>query len=149
MAGLKKSWQATRHACYSHLATQELFRWVAGRVVCGRGGVRPRVCLYVCRMRTPPKLKAREVLSAEIGNTKKVQPYSSRYFLPGKIAGKAAIFLLDSRCTTNLLSHCLFDTLSTRDQAGLKPYKSEHGWWMGHVYPSTASLTWLEESKIE
>jgi len=100
-------------------------------------------------MRTPPKLKAREVLSAEIGNTKKVQPYSSRYFLPGKIAGKAAIFLLDSRCTTNLLSHCLFDTLSTRDQAGLKPYKSEHGWWMGHVYPSTASLTWLEESKIE
>jgi len=51
------------------------------------------------------------------------QPYGSSYFLPGKLAGKAATFLLDTRCTTNLLSRRLFDTLS----ASLEPYKGEHG----------------------
>ena len=31
------------------------------------------------------------------------QPHGSSYFLPGKIAGKPANFLLDSGCTTNIL----------------------------------------------
>jgi len=56
-----------------------------------------------------------------------VQPYGGSYFLPGKIAGKVVTFLLDSGCTTNLLSRQLFETLSARDKAGLEPYDREHG----------------------
>jgi len=56
-----------------------------------------------------------------------VQPYGDSYFLPGKIAGKAVTFLLDSGSTTNLLSRQLFDTLSARDKTGLEPYDGEHG----------------------
>jgi len=41
-----------------------------------------------------------------------MQPHGNSYFLPGKIAGKPANFLLDSGCTTNLLSRQFFDTLS-------------------------------------
>jgi len=55
------------------------------------------------------------------------QPYGSSYFLPGKLAGKAATFLLDTGCTTNLLCQRLFDTLSTTDQANLEPYEGAHG----------------------
>lgn len=46
--------------------------------------------------------------------------------LLGKIAGKAVTFLLDSGCTTNLLSRRLFDTLGPREQEGLEPYQGEH-----------------------
>jgi len=45
------------------------------------------------------------------------QPYGSSSFLPGKLAGKAATFLLNTGCTTNLLSRRLFDTLNARDRA--------------------------------
>jgi len=55
------------------------------------------------------------------------QPYGSSYFLPGKLAGKAVTILLDTGCTTNLLSRRLFDTLSARDRANLEPYEGEHG----------------------
>jgi len=55
------------------------------------------------------------------------QPYGSSYFLPGKLAGKAVTFLLDTGCTTNLLSRRLFDTLSARDRASLEPYERDHG----------------------
>jgi len=55
------------------------------------------------------------------------QPYRSSYFLPSKLAGKAATFLLDTGCTPNLLSRHLFDTLSARDRASLEPYEGEHG----------------------
>jgi len=34
----------------------------------------------------------------------RVQPHGSSFFLPGHIAGKPAHFLLDSGCTTNILS---------------------------------------------
>jgi len=34
----------------------------------------------------------------------RMQPHGSSYFLPGKLAGKPAHFLLDSGCTTNILS---------------------------------------------
>jgi len=43
------------------------------------------------------------------------------------LAGKAVTFLLDTGCTTNLLSRRLFDTLSARDRASLEPYEGEHG----------------------
>jgi len=55
------------------------------------------------------------------------QPYGSSYFLPGKLAGKAVTFLLDTGCKTNLLSRRLFHTLSARDRASLEPYDGEHG----------------------
>jgi len=56
-----------------------------------------------------------------------MQPHSSSYFLPGKIAGKPANLLLDSGCTTNLLSHQFFDTLSAKVRNGLEPYEGDHG----------------------
>jgi len=55
------------------------------------------------------------------------QPYGSSYFLLGKFAGKAATFLLDTGCTTNLLSQRLFDTLNAEDRANLEPYEGKHG----------------------
>jgi len=55
------------------------------------------------------------------------QPYGSSYFLPGKLAGKTVTFLLDTGCTTNLLSQRLFDTLSARNRASLEPYNGEPG----------------------
>jgi len=56
-----------------------------------------------------------------------MQPHGSSYFLPGKIAGKTANFLLDSGCTTNLLSRQFFDTLGATIRRGLEPYKGNHG----------------------
>jgi len=56
-----------------------------------------------------------------------MQPNGSSYFLPKKIAGKPTNFLLDSGCTTNLLSRQFFDTLSAKVRDGLEPYKEEHG----------------------
>jgi len=55
------------------------------------------------------------------------QPHGSSYFLPGKIAGKPANFLLGSGCTTNLLSRQFFDTLSAKVRCGLEPYEGDHG----------------------
>jgi len=60
-----------------------------------------------------PQLHANEVSPPEMNRSVSPQPYGSSYFLPGKLAGKAATFLLDTWCTTNLLSRRLFDTLST------------------------------------
>jgi len=55
------------------------------------------------------------------------QPHGSSYFLPGKIAGKPANSLLDSGCTTNLLSRQFFDTLSAKVRSGLEPYEGDRG----------------------
>jgi len=55
------------------------------------------------------------------------QPNGSSYFLPSKLGGKSATFLLDTGCTTNLLSRHLFDTLSAKDRANLEPYEEGHG----------------------
>jgi len=41
----------------------------------------------------------------------RVQPHGDSYFLPEKVAGKPVTFLLDSGCTTNLLSRRVFDAL--------------------------------------
>ena len=56
-----------------------------------------------------------------------MQPHRNRYFLPGKIAGKAATFLLDSGCTMNLISRQLFDTLSAKVRSEMEPYNGEYG----------------------
>jgi len=54
------------------------------------------------------------------------QLHGSSYLLPGKLAGKAATFLLDTGCTTHLLSRRLFDTPNARDWVNLEPYEGEH-----------------------
>jgi len=57
----------------------------------------------------------------------RVQPHDSSYFLPGNIAGRPAHFLLDSGCTTNILSRQFFDTLSVTTKKRLAPYEGGHG----------------------
>jgi len=77
----------------------------------------------VCNRRQPrtPRLTARAVQPQWV----RTQPHGNSYFLPGKIAGKAATFLLDSGCTTNLISRQLFDTLSAKVRSELEPYDGE------------------------
>jgi len=57
----------------------------------------------------------------------RMQTHGSSYFLLGTITGKPAHFLLDSGCTTNILSRQLFDTLSVTIRKGLAPYEGDHG----------------------
>jgi len=57
----------------------------------------------------------------------RVQPHGDSYFLPGKVAGRSVTFLLDSRCTTNLLSRRVFDALPPKERRELAPYTGEHG----------------------
>jgi len=57
----------------------------------------------------------------------RVQPHGSSFFLPGHIAGKPAYFLLDSGCTTNILSRQFFDTLGVTIKRRLAPYEGGHG----------------------
>jgi len=59
--------------------------------------------------------------------SRRTQPYGSSYFLPRKNLGKTATFLLDTECTTTLLSRRLFDTLGARERASLEPYEGAHG----------------------
>jgi len=57
----------------------------------------------------------------------RVQPHKSSFFLPGHIAGKPAHFLLDSGCTTNILSRQFFDTLGVAIKRRLAPYEGSPG----------------------
>jgi len=57
----------------------------------------------------------------------RVQPHGSSFFLPGHIAGKPAHFLLDSDCTTKILSRQFFDTLGVAIKRRLVPYEGDHG----------------------
>ena len=57
----------------------------------------------------------------------RVQPHGSSFFLPGHIAGKPAHFLLDSGCTTNILSRQFFDTLDVAIKKRLAPYEGGPG----------------------
>lgn len=75
------------------------------------------------KVQVHPKLHAPDVLLSE---TSRTQLYGS-HFLPGKLAGKVATFLLDTGCTTNLLSRCVFDTFSAENRAYLETYEGEHG----------------------
>jgi len=108
-----------------------------------RACTRPPVCeqdrdvpyLHKQRRRRPHKPKAQvhsqlhahEVSPQATNRSVNAQPYGSSYFLPAKLAGKAVTFLLDTGCTTNLLSRRLFDILSARDRSSLEPYDGEHG----------------------
>jgi len=74
-----------------------------------------------------PTVQTQEVSPPETDYSEHTQPYGSSCILPGKIAGKAATFLLDTGCTTNLLSRRLFDTLGARERESLKLYDGEQG----------------------
>jgi len=74
-----------------------------------------------------PAVPTQVVSPPETTRSRSTQPYGSSYFLPEKISGKAATFLLDTGCTTNLLSRRLFDTLGARERASLEPYEGAHG----------------------
>jgi len=54
-------------------------------------------------------------------------PHESSLFLPGKVVDRPAKFLVDSGCTTNLLSRKFFDTLSAPVRRRLRPYEGNHG----------------------
>jgi len=56
-----------------------------------------------------PAVRTQVVSPPETNHSRSTQPHGSSYFLPRKISGRAATFLLDTGCTTNLLSRRLFD----------------------------------------
>jgi len=45
----------------------------------------------------------------------------------GKMVNKAVTFLLNPGCTSNLLSHRLFDTLGAHERASIESYERAHG----------------------
>ena len=54
------------------------------------------------------------------------RPYRASYFIPGKVEGRSAQFLLDTGCTTNLLAKHVFDRLPERIRSQKQEYAS-HG----------------------
>ena len=54
------------------------------------------------------------------------RPYNTSYFVPGRIEGSPVQFLLDTGCTTNLISKHVFDRLPTRVKQCLQEGES-HG----------------------
>jgi len=80
------------------------------------------------RLRKPHTKRAPPCLAeAEHAEGVRVQPHGDSYFLPGKVAGSLVTFLLDSGCTTNLLSQRVFDTLPLKEKRELAPYTGEPG----------------------
>jgi len=67
------------------------------------------------------------VAKTEHAGEVRVQPHGDSYFLPGKVTGRDVTFLLDSGCTTNLLSQRVFNTLPLKERKGLAPYTREPG----------------------
>ena len=89
----------------------------------------PKVPRRVKRQRGQVSVRMQEASSQPTpAYTEEVEkPYGSSYFLPGKVAGKSATFLIDTGCTTNLLSKRLFDSLSSKDRQEMQPYEGAHG----------------------
>ena len=55
----------------------------------------------------PPEIKSRssDFQAQQVYD----RPYRASYFIPGKVEGRSAQFLLDTGCTTNLLAKHVFD----------------------------------------
>jgi len=109
---------------------------------------KPQKSPVVPRTFKRPTAQTQEVPPPETDYTKHTQPYGSSYFLPSKIAGKAATFLLDTGCTTNLLSRCLFDTLGAHEQESLELYDGEHGTLSGGSSIPFYGLVSLPEGSV-
>jgi len=83
---------------------------------------------HLQRPRKPPKKRAPpRVAKTEHTEEVRVRPHGESYFLPGKITGKDVTFLLDSGCTTNLLSRRVFNTLPPKERRELAPYTEKPG----------------------
>jgi len=83
---------------------------------------------YLLRPRKPPKKRAPpRVAKSEQAGEVRVHPHGDSYFLPGKVTGRDVTFLLDSGCTTNLLSRRVFNTLPLKERRGLAPYTGKPG----------------------
>jgi len=129
--GVYNEWEQNRD--FPRLPTRAPDRAFTRPPVCEQD--RDVTCLPTQRRRPPrnqkaqvhPQLHAHEMSPQETNRSVSAQPYGSSYFLPGKLTQKAVTFLLDTGCTTNLLSRRLFDTLSARDRVSLEPYEGEHG----------------------
>ena len=55
------------------------------------------------------------------------RPYSTCYFIPGRVQGLAVQYLIDTGCTTNLLSKHVFDRLPQAIRATLQKDSGPHG----------------------
>ncbi|XP_067940642.1 uncharacterized protein [Watersipora subatra] len=67
-------------------------------------------------------LKLPERREPQIDMTESLKrPHGSSYYLPGKVGGKPALFLLDTGCNTNLISKRMFDQLPQSFKQQLKP----------------------------
>jgi len=75
---------------------------------------------HTCRDENEVRHEEPRNISPKLDRSKNAQPYGS-YYLHGKIAGKAASFLLNSDCTTNLLNWPFFNILRTSERAILEP----------------------------
>jgi len=81
---------------------------------------------YLPRPRRPRNQRASpRVAKTEPAGEVRVQPHGYSYFLPGKVIGRGVTFLLDSGCTTNLLSRRVFNTLPLKERKELSPYTGE------------------------
>ena len=56
--------------------------------------------------------------------TSQPEPSASSYYMPGKVYGKSTLFLLDTGCTTNILSGHVFNSLSSNQKEKLRPVGS-------------------------
>jgi len=103
----------------------------AGGVHSDIGGeeITPPRRTHCCRRPHKPRAKRARPYSAETEHAGgvRVQPHGNSYFLPGKVAGKSVTFLLDSGCTTNLLSRRVFDALLLKERREIESYTGEHG----------------------
>jgi len=103
----------------------------AGGVYQDMGGEQPISLGQNARRRRPRKPRAERpqpyLAETEHAGGVRVQPHGDSYFLPGKVAGKAVTFLLDSGCAINLLSRRVFDALPLKERRGIEPYTREHG----------------------
>ena len=76
--------------------------------------------------RAPPTDIPMEVGPGEEFQAQQVydRPYRASYFVPGKVEGRPAQFLLDTGCTTNLLARHVFDRLPERIRSQRQDYAS-------------------------
>ena len=73
---------------------------------------------------TKPEDEKLEPMEIEVEQAQQIfdRPHQASYFVPGKIEGKPAQFLLDTGCTTNLLGKHVFDRLPERIRSQKKDY---------------------------
>lgn len=80
------------------------------------------------------------------------KPNGASYFLPGRIEGRQIQFLLDTGCTTNLLSKDAFDRLPDQTKRTLEKTQA-HGVLDDDTqlpfYGTICSLIWVRDTRAE